>query len=126
MTRNDSRKRLAADGGAELDDLFRVAREEIRRVTLYLLLERERVPVEELADAVAGWVRARRGAVATRAYRDEVGLELSHRHLPHMADANLVEYDREAGTASLADRSESVLSFVERAYEGEYGTGRPE
>lgn len=98
-----------------VDDAFLVLRDRDRRYALYFLLEHETASVETIADIVTGWARASESGTAGKAAREEVYLNLVHRHVPMMVDAGVVAYDEEAESLSLAPCPEATRSFVRRA-----------
>lgn len=114
------------EGGDGLDDdVFRVLRNRDRRYALYFLLEHGTVSLDELADVVVGWTNATTYGTASKRLRDGVYVDLTHRHLPAMADADVIRYDRESGEVSLSC-SATVREFVRLACETETGPeGRP-
>ncbi|WP_135829866.1 DUF7344 domain-containing protein [Halorussus halobius] len=90
-----------------LDELFDVLSAERRRHALYVLYRRtEPTTVRDLADAVA----AECGVDLAR-----VTADLAHVHLPKLADAGLVEYDREGGTVALDDPSDRFDRYLAAA-----------
>ncbi|WP_254767499.1 DUF7344 domain-containing protein [Salinilacihabitans rarus] len=107
------------------DDVFRVLRNRDRRYALYFLLEHGTVALDELADVVVGWTNATTYGTASKRLRDGVYVDLTHRHLPAMADVGVVRYDHESGEVSLSC-SGTVREFVRLACEAETGPeGRP-
>lgn len=75
---------------ASLDRLYRLLADGERRALLAFLLERdEPVPLSEL-----------RAHVADDSDERRAGIRLVHSHLPKLAEADLVEYDRESGRAA--------------------------
>lgn len=75
---------------ASLDRLYRLLADGERRALLAFLLERdEPVPLSEL-----------RAHVADDGDERRAGIRLVHSHLPKLAEADLVEYDRESGRAA--------------------------
>jgi len=115
-----------ATAGAEAIDLSGVvpdsdvlynalARTERRRM-LYALLEQPETTLDALTDVLAGWEATESGAVGPVRW-DRLNANLVHTHLPILADADLVEYDRDTGEVSLADLSDPVreqIAFARR------------
>lgn len=97
-------------------------RDPYRRFTVYFLDGRT-AGVGELADAVTGWVAASAGSMAGRPDREQVAVDLHHRHLPTLAAAGLVRHDREADRVSLGPLSDAERRLVEWAYGAEAGVG---
>jgi len=78
-----------------LDTIFELLGRERRRYALYYLEQQdEPVSVEELAAIIEDWEDDPTGG-ATDEYQDII-LALDHHHLPKAADAQYIEYDREA------------------------------
>lgn len=98
-----------------VDDTFHVLRDRERRYALYFLLEHETASLETIADVVTGWTLASESGTAGRAAREEVHLNLIHRHVPMMVDAGVVAYDGETDTLSLDPCPATTRSFVQRA-----------
>ena len=105
------------------DEVFLALADRDRRIVLYYLRWRRRVEVDELADVVAGWRGADRPGAVSRTERDRVLAALRSRHLPILADADLVEVDREAGTVAIGSLSEPVRSLIDFAYDADGGEG---
>ena len=104
----------------EFDDAtFRALSERRRRLALYYLQEHDGVPVDELADVVAGVTGARESTVVTPDDRESVEIELRHSDLPVLADVGLVVHDRTTDEVSIGDLPESVRSFLAWAAENE-------
>jgi DNA-binding transcriptional ArsR family regulator len=81
-------------------DLLRDAR---RRGVLYMLKQNGRTTIDELAHRIAAW-QSTDGEESA----DPVAVKTSlvHAHLPKLADAGAVEYDREETVVELADVGE--------------------
>lgn len=92
-----------------------------RRVVVGTLLERDGpVPVRDLARATA----AAEGD-STADDRDRHRVSLHHVHLPRLADAGLLERDREAETVSLAEHPALEATWLRDLLRGPFdGTGR--
>jgi predicted transcriptional regulator len=86
-----------------LDTAFDLLADARRRYLLYYLREHETAPVEELADAVAGWrgPAGGEGDIAP-AEHERARTALVHVHLPKLADAGVVTFDHDDATATLA------------------------
>jgi len=98
------------------DEVFLALADQSRRMALYYLRIRDRVDVETLADVVTGWSAAGRHGTATRADRDRLLTALRVRHLPLLAAAGLVDYDRTAGTVAVERLAEPVRTLLDAAY----------
>ncbi|MFC6767312.1 DUF7344 domain-containing protein [Natrinema soli] len=105
-----------SEDSAPIDSSFIALSEPSRRSLCRYAIrtETERVSREELVDYVAE--RAPE-PVAADADRRTVALELHHVHLPKLANAGLIEYDRQRGVvhidrATLAERLERVRATI--------------
>jgi|GEM_PF-293110 len=93
------------------------------RRTLYVLLDRREVEVEELADVLAGWRVAGTEDVVGPDERREALLSLRHAHLPALAERGLLRYDRETGTVRRLPFADAAQSLLRRAAEYEAAHG---
>ncbi|WP_435179594.1 DUF7344 domain-containing protein [Halorussus sp. AFM4] len=94
-------------GTEPIDDVsaaFDLLRDARRRGVLYTLKRNGQTSVEELAERIAAWQSAEDGETDP----ESVEVSLVHAHLPKLADAGVVEYDRDRGTAELADRGDDL------------------
>lgn len=102
---------MATDGTTRLDETFDLLTHEYRRIVLYRLAETAGATgVEELVAAIVESGGDRSGP----ARRDDGGaveVALRHAHLPRLADAGVVAFDRDADTVELR-RTESVDRFL--------------
>jgi DNA-binding transcriptional ArsR family regulator len=85
-----------------------------RRFILYYLQEHEG-PIElgELSEAVAAWENDVEVEDLTSQQRKRVYVSLYQTHIPKMADAEILEYDEEAGTVSLGERGPVLRRYLE-------------
>lgn len=97
------------------DRLYRALASTQRRRLLYILRENGEHPVEELATILAGWEATDTGMMASSEDRRRRLLELRHRDIPMLADAGLVEHDREGGTVSPKPLPEPIAELAGRA-----------
>lgn len=110
--------------GPAADVLFDALANRTRRRVAWYLLDESHASLDELADVLAGWELAEADVVdATR--RDRIACGLDHVHLPKLAEAGVVEYDRDAGTVSLAALPETVEELARFAYEYDRAAGGP-
>lgn len=86
------------------DALFEILAHERRRHALRRLRTREgAVALADLADEVARLERdAESGVEVPRENVERIRADLYHRHVPKMADAGVVDYDRESDVVRLA------------------------
>lgn len=98
-------------GSRSLDTIFDVLGARRRRTVLYVLSRRSG-PVA-LADLVDELV------ALEEAYRERVAVSLHHEHLPKLADAALVDYDRTAQTVELRDFSTRFHRYLDLVAEDE-------
>lgn len=100
---------------AELDETLGLLRNARRRFVLhYLRHQTPRADVSELAAALARWESA--DGPGTDRTPTTVELSLSHVHLPKLAEAGVLSYDRGSGRVTLGDATEldPYLSNAER------------
>ena len=107
------------DSGVE-EDVLRAMRSRERRYVCYYLLDHERVALDELADVLAGWIAATDHRVTTRPDRDSLRLALYHNHLPRLAEAGLVAFDREELVTERTPRFGEVRALVAAAHRFEH------
>lgn len=95
--------------------LFRVAAHERRRLALARLAEHVRLSLPDLADELAVTEHGTDVAdlpaeTVTRTYFD-----LYHRHVPRLADAELVRYEQDRDLVSITDRGREFAAWLEDA-----------
>lgn len=95
--------------------LFRIAAHERRRLALGRLAEHARLTLPDLADELAAAEHGTDVAdvpaeTVTRTYFD-----LYHRHVPRLADAELVRYDQDRDLVSITDRGQEFAGWLEDA-----------
>lgn len=83
-----------------------------RRTLLSVVLETDAETDEELARRVAARERNRPLADVSDDVRDRVYVALVHNHLPRLADHDVIEYDRAAGTVEPDDAMEELEPLV--------------
>lgn len=96
------------------DTLFNALSRVERRRILYALLEQPETTLDALTDVLAGWEATEDGAVGPVRW-DRLNTKLVHTHLPFLADADLLEYDRDTGEIELADLAAPVTEQIEFA-----------
>ena len=90
------------------EQIFELLSNERRRGAIhYLKREHREAPVDELVDAVVDWER---GDSPSRA---SVYSSMVQTHLPRMAEAGVVEYDREENVVRPTERLRDVQFFLE-------------
>ena len=121
MKKNGSRTEEATRALSRPFDhqFYRAMASRERRRLLYLLLDGQQRPVEDVATVLVGWDVTESGTVGDPDDRKLVLLRLVHIHLPLLADAGLIDYDEEAGTLSLASLEESILESIEQGVDSE-------
>lgn len=94
----------SAPGTLSRDVAFEILTNARRRYALaYLRSQSEAVSIGELAEAVAAWEHDTSVEMVSSKERKSVYTSLYQTHLPKMADAGVVEYDRQRGIVTLAD-----------------------
>ncbi|WP_255167583.1 DUF7344 domain-containing protein [Natrononativus amylolyticus] len=109
-----------------IDDLLALLSHRRRRRVLYYLSDRELADVGEVAAAVA----AREADLEAERVSDEartaVAIDLSHNHLPKLADRGVVDYDRRSGAVRWTTPPEALATLLEccRSLEDDYSERR--
>jgi DNA-binding transcriptional ArsR family regulator len=101
------------------DRLYRALAARRRRRVLYVLLVQEESTVGELATLLAGWGATESGTMATPDDRERIVDDLESVHLPVLADAGMVDYDREREAVRLAPLAPSVTELICQSVETE-------
>lgn len=102
--------------GLSLDVLFDALADRRRRRVLRCLREyRTPMALADLADEVAAREQELPVPEVPPGEAERVYASLSHAHLPKLADANVVEYDRERGSVALSENSERAEPLLECA-----------
>lgn len=109
------------EGGVRLDDdrLYRALASTRRRRVLYILLVERKSTVEKLATILTGWGSTETGRMATPEDRQNILVDLHHRHLPGLDESGLIEYDQDEGTVELGSLSDPVAELISRSVETE-------
>lgn len=104
-----------------LDSLFKCLTKRRRRIVLsYLLTIEDRpVTVDELADAVRKAERSSSSSspslpLSLSSDPESVAITLDHVHLPLLADAGLIEYDRERGLVTTTNQTPDIEPYLDR------------
>jgi hypothetical protein len=94
------------------DVAFEILTNARRRYALaYLRSQDEEVSIGELAEAVAAWEHDTSVEMVSSKERKSVYTSLYQTHLPKMADAGVVAYDRQRGVVTLAAGATDLDSF---------------
>lgn len=107
---------LETDDPAEwkaIDDRFDVLSNHRRRRVLTNLAENDTAVVGELAEHIAAIENDKPAGALSSQERKRVYIALYQSHLPKMADAGIVDYDKNRGTVSLTEHGASLCSLLE-------------
>ena len=104
------------------NEFYRALASERRRRLLYLLLDGDERAVGEFATMLTGWTATETGTMGMPAERDEIIVGLEHSHLPLLADAGLVTYDRQRGTVELESLAPAVETLIRQSIAAEQST----
>ena len=98
----------------DADRLFRALAAEERRLALVVLCEHHTLSLPDLAESVIEYQRGR--AVVDISAEDvkECYLELYHRHVPVLEEADLVEYEQERDLVRITERGDAAADGLER------------
>ena len=104
---------LASDDTLTRDAVFDILSSPRRRYVLYYL-KREDGPIQltKLAEEVAAWENDTTVEELTSQQRKRVYVSLYQTHIPKLDDANIVSYDEDEGTVSLADGADTVETYL--------------
>lgn len=112
--------RSHSDDGERLDELFEALSDRRRRCTLYVLQEEERTEVDELAGRTAAQLHGRPRDDLSEETVENVRIELYHKHLPILADSDVVEYDERSSVVVYREPPEAVETFLAYCAEREF------
>lgn len=102
-----------SENESSVDELFDVLSEARRRRILSILTGRQSMDVKELANAVAARENDAAPATLSESTVHEVHVTLHHVHLPKLAEATLVNYDRNDRTVAPTDATDAVSIEIE-------------
>lgn len=108
-TQGDIPQRLAED------KFYRALASSDRRRVLYYLLEENDSTVEELATVLCGWKATTGQTMRRPADRRELIVELSHNHLPQLADVGLISYESHTGSVHLDSLHPPVADIIRQS-----------
>lgn len=95
-------------------EIFDVLRNQRRRFVLqYLKRSEEAVELGDLATQVAAWEYETTCDNVSAEQRKRVYTTLQQTHLPRLAEANIVDYDPDAGVISPTDRATDISIYLE-------------
>src|SRR6056297_1060870 len=95
------------------DLIFDVLKNRRRRYTLhYLKQENSPVELSELAEQVAAWENNTTVDGLSANERKSVYTSLYQTHLPKLADAGIVDYNRNRGVVELSENAEQLESYL--------------
>ena len=94
-----------------IDDRFDLLSNHRRRRVLTNLMENDTAVVGELAEHIASTENGKSVAALSSQERKRVYIALYQSHLPKMADAGVIDYDKNRGTVSLTEHGASLCSL---------------
>lgn len=95
------------------DEVFEVLKSPRRRYALYYLRrEGGQTDLSDLTEQVAAWENETTTSALTTEQRKRVYISLYQTHLPKLDEANIVEYDRDAGIVRLGDRASDLNLYL--------------
>lgn len=100
-----------ADARLPTNTVFELLLEERRRYALHYLSQHVgALSIEDLVDGIAHMEGASRERL------DEIDVEFHHNHLRKLVDANVLRYDRDAGTVERREAARALDPYLELAY----------
>ncbi|USZ68675.1 hypothetical protein NGM10_02785 [Halorussus salilacus] len=107
---------LADENVAEVSAAFDLLSNARRRGVLYAVGRDGRAAVDDLAERIAAWQRDGGSVEETGGpSADEVRTSLVHVHLPKLADAGVVAYDRSTGIVRLTESATDLEPYLRRS-----------
>ncbi|ELY63813.1 DUF7344 domain-containing protein [Natrinema versiforme] len=103
----------------DLDTIYEHLSESRRRYVLYYFLESGHANVEEIALQISAWEQDVSIGSVSVDEKEAVTLSLIHKHLPRLADHEIITYDQRSGDIVIGDNFDSVRPTVTRARESE-------
>lgn len=130
MSNDPVRSKTTEDGPAlhgravttpSFDTLFDLLSESRRRYALYALMSSDDgfAEVELLADDVAMWEARADDVAITESLREEIAEELRAKHLPRLADVDVVDYDTRSDVVRYW-RQPTVEEYLEHTHFKEF------
>lgn len=102
-----------------LDTIYELLSESRRRYVLYYFLESGHANVEGLALQISAWEQDVSIESVSIDEKEAVTLSLIHKHLPRLADHEIITYDQRSGDVVIGDNFDSVRPTVTRTRESE-------
>lgn len=102
------------------EQFYRALASKHRRRLLYFLTEEQTSTVEELATVLTGWKATETGKLGTVEDRENARIRLVHVHLPLLEESELVQYDRQRKTVTLASLDPLITELLSRSVEAEH------
>lgn len=84
-----------------------------RKVLSYLLDAEETVTLGELAEQIAAWENDTEVTALSSDQRKRVYVALYQTHLPKMADAGIIDYNRDRGLISLSENADLLTMYLD-------------
>jgi len=107
---------LGWDEGLPLDVVYDILKNERRRyVLLYLQQQEDTVTIGELAESIAAFENDIAVEQLNAQQRKRVYIGLYQCHLPKMADADVVDFEKSRGEVSLGSYGVDLLRFLKRS-----------
>lgn len=95
------------------DLVFEVLKSPRRRYALYYLRQQNKpVNLSEITEQVAAWENRTTTDALESEQRKRVYISLYQTHLPKLADAGVVEYDRNRGVVKLSDSARELDDYL--------------
>lgn len=110
-------RRRELDSSADWDALLRALSNRRRRYLLYLLAEKHRASIEELAAGVLAIEEEVLGRGAPDREPETVLVSLVHRHVPVLEDAGIVQFDDAADQVSREERFSDAIELLDGAFQ---------
>lgn len=99
----------------EMDQVFGILRNQRRRYILkYLSLTEGSVTAHDLVEQIAAWERGKETAQITPKTRTHVYVDLCQCHLPKMADASAISYDKRRDVIRKGEQFDSFSHYLRR------------
>ena len=96
------------------DVVFDILSSPRRRYVLYYLRTEDRpVLLTDLAEEVAAWENDTEPSDITEQERKRVYVSLYQTHIPRLAEAGLIEYNKDSGQIALAEQAAEVDRYLE-------------